>query len=243
MELTRSPDADEAADPLLIESGLFVTMGTLHVDPYNQFTQPQQDCATAWPDMRGLATHCQTPPRLTIMGAHQEEGFDDHATASSPTPAADTSPAPATDAATPCQDTGHDLPAAQPPTTTEPAVVECTLEAFINSVQIPVRTPLAPLPPKWQLPHPQAQAQETLEDVASPHPQAQAQETLEGVAEEEAAPKLPKRSERLANHKLSNVPAAKRGEFIMMKRFGTVDDNAIVPLVDKDAYNKVYRGL
>ena len=38
---------------------------------------------------------------------------------------------------------------------------------------------------------------------------------------------VPKRSKRLANQSLSIVPAAKRGEVLMMQRFGLVKGNAL----------------
>ena len=52
---------------------------------------------------------------------------------------------------------------------------------------------------------------------------------------------MPKRSERIAKQKLANISAAKRGEHIMMCRFGIAKDNDMPTSEAKRAYDAVYR--
>ncbi|CAN6238466.1 unnamed protein product [Urochloa humidicola] len=87
------------------------------------------------------------------------------------------------------------------------------LEAFTMEVQLKVPTPLLPRPSKVKRAHPP---------------------TTDGK------PELPKRSERLANHPLANVPSSKRAEVVLMRRFGVVPEGAPVTNGAKEAYKKFY---
>ncbi|CAL4885499.1 unnamed protein product [Urochloa decumbens] len=91
------------------------------------------------------------------------------------------------------------------------------LDQFAAAVQTKVRTPLVPLAPKRM-------------------PRA-AQEAV--VTEAEF--KLPQRSRRLATQALANVPASRRGEVLMMKRFGVIKEDVVVTKESRAAYDELYR--
>lgn len=86
------------------------------------------------------------------------------------------------------------------------------LDLFAAAVQTKVRTPLAPLPSKRA---------------------AQDQEVPE--------PKLPQRSRRQASQALSRVPASRRGDVLMMRCFGVVNDNAVITEDNRKACDDLYR--
>ena len=91
------------------------------------------------------------------------------------------------------------------------------LELFIKEVQAPVRTPLVPTVP------------------ARTPGQANARTDLQAAG---ATIALPPRSRRIASQKLSHVPVAKRGEGLLMCRFGLDTDAPSAALVDgKKAYD------
>ncbi|CAL5092434.1 unnamed protein product [Urochloa decumbens] len=94
------------------------------------------------------------------------------------------------------------------------AEAERELQKFAAQVQTKVRTPLAPLAPKKP-------------------------------SRADALPagefKLPQRSRRLASQPLSNVPAARRGEVLMMKRFGIIPENGAATMSSRKAYDALYR--
>ncbi|CAN6167785.1 unnamed protein product [Urochloa humidicola] len=90
------------------------------------------------------------------------------------------------------------------------------LDLFTAEVQTKVRTPLATLAPR-RVPRADSEVQAM-----------------------EVEFKLPQRSRRIAAQALSNVPASKRGEVLMMKRFGVIDENAIVTKESRKAYDELY---
>ena len=91
------------------------------------------------------------------------------------------------------------------------------LELFIKEVQAPVRTPLVPTVP------------------ARTPGQANARTDLQAAG---ATIALPPRSRCIASQKLSHVPVAKRGEGLLMCRFGLDTDAPSAALVDgKKAYD------
>ena len=53
---------------------------------------------------------------------------------------------------------------------------------------------------------------------------------------------MPKRSSRIASQSLANVPVAKRGEIVVMRRLGFIDDKAPATATSLKAYNEIYRG-
>jgi len=53
---------------------------------------------------------------------------------------------------------------------------------------------------------------------------------------------LPKHSSRIASQSLANVPAAKRGEIVVMRRLGFIDDKAPATASSMKAYNEIHRG-
>jgi len=88
------------------------------------------------------------------------------------------------------------------------------LEAFADLMTTPIRTPLAqPPPPKTGR-----------------------------AARSTAVVTLPKRSSRIASQSLANVPVAKRGEIVVMRRLGFIDDKAPATATSLKAYNEIYRG-
>ncbi|CAO2166971.1 unnamed protein product [Urochloa humidicola] len=107
------------------------------------------------------------------------------------------------------------------------------LEAFTNSIRIRLSPSLLHLPDDRL-----AAAEEAATEQASAN-DAEADDGNEDDLLE--LPKLPKRSERLANQRLSCVPAARRGEIILMKKLGLADDTELITQATKNCYNEVYR--
>ncbi|CAN6173588.1 unnamed protein product [Urochloa humidicola] len=92
---------------------------------------------------------------------------------------------------------------------------DAKLTAFTSQVQAKIRSPLAPRPAKTKR-------------VAPSTPKT----TIDG---------LPKRSSRLANHPLANVPLAKRAEVVLMRRFRMIPETGPPNTKGKKAYDKLYK--
>jgi len=107
-----------------------------------------------------------------------------------------------------------DAPASNSPDDDWQLPVDSRLEAFADLMTTPIRTPLAqPPPPKTGR-----------------------------AARSTAVVTLPKRSSKIASQSLANVPVAKRGEIVVMRRLGFIDDKAPATATSLKAYNEIYRG-
>jgi hypothetical protein len=109
---------------------------------------------------------------------------------------------------------------ARPASETRPADLggapaqECALRSFIDSIQATPR-PLLGAPP-----------------LVAPA-------TI--VVTGRGQPILPPRSRRIAAQQLAGVPVYKRGEVLLMRKFGILKDGAPVTAVAKDLYDSLYR--
>ncbi|CAL4993712.1 unnamed protein product [Urochloa decumbens] len=127
------------------------------------------------------------------------------------------------------------------------------LEDFTNSIRIKLRSPLLQPPTAVSATqHDDNRADDDAADAMDedsvartplhcPRPASALTKEKAAKEDELAMGRFPKRSERLAGQKLSCVPAAKRGEVILMKKFGMLDETTFIPQTIKNAYDEVYR--
>ncbi|CAN6348525.1 unnamed protein product [Urochloa humidicola] len=114
----------------------------------------------------------------------------------------------------PCADADSD-PNSPPGFSRAAAQEDVKLLAFTSQVQAKIRSPLAPRPAKTKRTAP--------------------------ITPKGARDELPKRSLRLANHPLANVPSAKRAEVVLMQRFELIPEGVAVNTEGKKAYEKLYK--